>query len=218
MTDFRIGLIDSNEMVRSGRTMIFNSQPNMQVVLEESDPLRAIERAPEYLIDVLLVGPSQFSLRGLGLIELLTKALYEAKNDCAVIAYNAFTSGRNRFDALFWGAQEFIGLDSNASELLGLVHKVTKRDFLVSPSELLKLKNEFGARVTSNHLELKLSELNDVQTKIVELFLLGESDQAIAKQLQLARTRVTQLIHSLIQSAAVTSRNQLALLLLENPA
>lgn len=86
MADLRIGLIDGNELVRTGRAMVFNSQPDMRVVLEESDPVVAIERAPDYLLDVLLVGPSQHRLRGEQFIQSLTKALRDAGNDCAVVA------------------------------------------------------------------------------------------------------------------------------------
>lgn len=211
MTDFRIGLIDSNDLVRSGRAMIFNSQPNMRVVLEESDPVLAIDRAPDYLVDVLVVGPGQHRLRGEQFIQALTMALREARNDCAVISYNAFYSPKLRYESLKAGAQEFVGLDSPASNLLTLVRRVVRRDFLVSPSELKELSIEFGKFSASNQLELQLGELIELQKKMVELFLSGKNDQTIAKELDVARTRVTNILESLMDAASLTSRNQLAL-------
>ena len=213
MSDLRIGLIDSNELVRSGRSMIINSQADMRVVLEESDPVLSIQRAPDYLVDVLLVGPSQHSLRGQQLIQLLSQALAEAKNDCAIISYNAFSSPKLRYEAVVSGAQDFIGLDSSGKDLLALIRQVVKRDYLVEPNELSLLAGEFGFPKVSNQLELKLSELTDVNTEVVKLFLDGQADQTISKQLDLARTRVTQLIDSLIASAGLTTRNQLHLAL-----
>ncbi len=211
MNDLRIGLIDSNELVRSGRSMIINSQADMRVVLEESDPVSAIERAPDYLVDVLLVGPSQHSLRGKQFIQLLAQALVEAKNECAIISYNAFFSPKLRYEAILAGSQDFIGLDSGGKELLTLIRNVVKRDFVVDPGALASMSNVFGPLRASNQLELKLSELNAIQTEVIELFLTGQSDQAIAKQLEMARTRVTQLIDTLIEAAGLTSRNQLLL-------
>ena len=213
MSDLRIGLIDSNELVRSGRSMIINSQADMRVVLEESDPVLSIQRAPDYLVDVLLVGPSQHSLRGQQLIQLLSQALAEANNDCAIISYNAFSSPKLRYEAVVSGAQDFIGLDSSGKYLLALIRQVVKRDYLVEPNELSLLAAEFGFPKVSNQLELKLSELADVNTEVVKLFLDGQADQTIAKQLDLSRTRVTQLIDSLIASAGLTTRNQLHLAL-----
>ena len=214
MADFRIGLIDGNEMVRSGRAMIINAQPDMRVVLEESDPLVAIDRAPDYLVDILLVGPSQHRLRGDQFIQKLSKALVEAKNDCAVIAYSAFNSPKLRYEAIRAGAQDFIGLDDTAKDLLALIRRAAKKDFLVDPVQLRELSKEFGPALASNQLENKLSELNPQQTEMVQLFLGGLGDQAIAKQLDVARTRVTQLLESLISATTFTSRNQLALALL----
>lgn len=214
MADYRIGLIDGNEMVRSGRAMIINAQADMRVVLEESDPLTAIDRAPDYLVDILLVGPSQHRLRGDQFIQKLSKALVEANNDCAIIAYSAFNSPKLRYEAIRAGAQDFIGLDDTAKDLLSLLRRAAKKDFLVDPVQLRELSKEFGPVVTSNQLENKLSELNSQQTEMLELFLGGYGDQAIAKQLDIARTRVTQLIDSLLAATTFTSRNQLALALL----
>lgn len=214
MADYRIGLIDGNELVRSGRAMIINAQPDMRVVLEESDPLTAIDRAPDYLVDMLLVGPSQHRLRGDQFIQKLSKALVEANNDCAIIAYSAFNSPKLRYEAIRAGAQDFIGLDDTAKDLLSLIRRAAKKDFLVDPVELRALSNEFGPVVTSNQLENKLSELNSQQTEILELFLGGSGDQTIAKQLDIARTRVSQLLDSLLAATTFTSRNQLALALL----
>lgn len=214
MADYRIGLIDGNELVRSGRAMIINAQPDMRVVLEESDPLAAIDRAPDYLVDILLVGPSQHRLRGDQFIQKLSKALVEANNDCAIIAYSAFNSPKLRYEAIRAGAQDFIGLDDTAKDLLSLIRRSSKKDFLVDPVQLRELLNEFGPVVTSNQLENKLSELNSQQTEMLELFLGGSGDQAIAKQLDIARTRVTQLLDSLLAATTFTSRNQLALALL----
>lgn len=217
MADLRIGLIDGNELVRTGRAMVFNSQPDMRVVFEESDPVVAIERAPDYLLDVLLVGPSQHRLRGEQFIQSLTKALRDAGNDCAVVAYNSFTTPKLRFEAIKAGAHEFVGLDTPASELLTLVRKVVKRDFIVEPSQLLSLAEEYGALEGSQQLELKLAELTDIQTEMVTMFLTGANDLAISKKLDSARTRVSNLISSLMSSAGVSTRNQLALVLAVRP-
>lgn len=211
MADLRIGLIDGNELVRSGRAMVFNSQLDMRVVLEQSDPLLAIEKAPDYLVDVLLVGPSQHRLQGEQFIQVLTKALRTAGNDCAVVAYNAFNTPKLRFEAIKAGAHEFVGLDTPASELLKLVRKVVKSDFVIEPDQLRNLAREYGALEASQRLELKLAELTEVQTEMVTLFLSGADDLAISKKLDCARTRVTNLLNTLMAGAGVSTRNQLVL-------
>lgn len=214
MADFRIGLIDSNLLVRSGRAMVLNSQPDMRVVLEESDPFNAIERAPDYLVDVLLVGPSQHRIRGEQFIRTLSLALANAGNECVIIAYNSFSSAKNRYEAIRAGAQDYLGLDSTAADLLSLVRQTVKRDFTVQPSELKALAAEFGFLKTTSALEGRLSELDSKQTEIVENFLGGSTDVDISKKLDVARTRVTGLIDGLVKAGDFTTRNQLTLALL----
>ena len=212
--DYRIGLIDSNELVRSGRAMIFNAQPTMKVVFEESDPALATERAPDYLVDVLVVGPSQHRIRGDQFIKSLCAALADAKNDCAVIAYNAFSDERLRFAALQAGAQEFVGLDESGERFVELTKRVTKKDHLVDVANLRELVSKFGPLDSNAKLEVQFASLSEQQTRMVELFAAGTKDQDIAKEFDSARTRVTQLIDGLVAAAGFTSRNQLCMYLL----
>lgn len=214
MTDFRIGIIDGNQLVRFGRAMVVNSQPDMRVVLEESDPIAAIERAPEYLVDVLLVGPSQHRIRGEQFIRTLSLALANAGNECIIIAYNSFSSAKNRYEAIRAGAQDFIGLDETAADLLSLIRRTAKRDFIIDPTVLKELAGEFGLLTTKSALEVRLSELDVTQTEMVNKFLSGETDVATSKHFDVARTRVTSLIDSLVKVGEFTTRNQLALALL----
>jgi DNA-binding NarL/FixJ family response regulator len=201
-------------MVRSGRAMVLNAQPDMRVVFEESDPLLAIERAPNYLVDVLIVGPSQHRLRGGQFVSVLSKALKDSSNDCAIIAYNAFSDSRLRYEAIRSGAQEFIGLDAEAATLVALVKKVVKRDFTAPMSELGVLAQQFGSPEPAARLATTLAELTVQQKSILAKFLDGLGDQTIAKQFELAHTRVTKFIDSLVETGEFTTRNQLAMALL----
>ena len=212
--DYRIGLIDANELVRSGRAMVFNSQDSMRVVFEESDPLVALERAPDYLVDVLVVGPSQHRLRGDQFIQALINALRTANNDCAVLAYNAYSDSRLRYGAILSGAQEFIGLDETADRFIRLVKQVAKRDFIIGIDELRQMVRDFGSGETNARLEMLLAGLTDQQSEIVSKFMTGLRDSDIAKEFDIARTRVTQLIDLLIKEAGFTTRNQLLIYLL----
>ncbi len=215
MPDLRIGLIDSNDAVRTGKSMVFNSQLDMRVVLEESDPVTAIERASDYLVDVLVVGPSQHRLRGGQFIEALCMSLLLAKNDGVVLAYGPFSSPQSRYEALKSGAQEFIGLDEPAAKSLAMVRKIVKRDFHVPIEDLVEFsrQNDFGP-VPSQLEAIKASYLEN-QHKVIDLLLTGINDQAIAKELDMARTRVTSQIEKLMESCGFNTRNRLILALLQ---
>jgi DNA-binding NarL/FixJ family response regulator len=214
LADLRIGLIDSNEAVRVGRAMVLNSQPDMRVVLEESDPVIAIERASNYLVDVLVVGPSQHRLRGSQFIEALCRSLVESKNDSVVLAYGAFNSSKARYEAINSGAQEFVGLDEPSSRLLDLVRKIVKQDFHLPLDVLKEFAHQQSFEQLPSQLEALKAEYSESQLKVIDLFLSGLNDQAIAKELDLARTRVTSQLEIAMRACGFSSRNQLILALL----
>lgn len=211
--DYRIGLIDSNEIVRQGRALVFNSQPNMRVVLEERDIAMAIQKVPDYLVDVLFVGPIQNRINGGELLARLCRALKDAKNDCAVVAYGPYSDSKLRIESLINGAQEYIGLDQPAERQISLVKLVSKRDFLADLSELSSVGDAGQFAITNLQLEAKLAEISDQDAEVIKLFLSGWSDQDVAKKFDSARTRVTKLIDGLVETAGFSSRNQLAIYL-----
>lgn len=214
MSDIRIGIIDTNEQVRAGRAMVFSSQADMTVVLNESDGNLAISRSPQYLVDVLIAGTNQHGFPHGEFISRLAQALADAHNDCVIIATSPFSNPKTRWESLLSGAQEHVGFEAPAEELLTLTRKAVKQDFLVDVIDLKAQISEFGGLPKVHQLESKLVELNQVQTGIVASFLDGLGDQDIARKFDLARTRVTQLLESLKTVAGYTSRNQLAIALL----
>ena len=211
MSDLRVGLIDANQAVRSGRALVINSQPDMRIVFEESDLDSAIQNVPDYLVDAIVVGPSNHQARGGQFVKTLAEAMRAENNSGVIIAYGPFATDDLRFSAICAGAQDYVGLDEPGSKLLQLIRLVVKQDFLVSPIDLKNLAGKFENFTSNLSLEEQLRELTDVQTRIIELFLLGNPDAAISKQLDLARTRVTKLIEELMRGAGFVTRNQLVL-------
>jgi hypothetical protein len=68
--------------------------------------------------------------------------------------------------------------------------------------------------VKSRELDVALGVLEPWQRKVTKRFLSGQSDSATAKELDLARTRVSQTIKGLKEAGAVYTRNQLAIALM----
>lgn len=216
MSDYRVGIIDSNEFVRSGRALVINSQPDMRVSFELSDSSAAIESVPDYLVDLILVGEAHHQIRGLKFIDALIRELKDAGNQAVVISYGAYTTDKQIYDAVCSGARGYFGLDQTADKMLKLMRTVARTDYVLDPSELFRLGSVFGFLKCSHTLEDKLSDLSETQTSVIEFFLQGLRDSAVAKQLEIPRTRVTQAINSLLTAGDFSSRNQLAMCLLGN--
>ena len=85
MSELRVGLIDADDSVRMGRSLLLNSQPNIDIVLESADPVASLDSLPDYLIDVLVIDAR---VPGMTIAEYLTKlnaALLDSGNQMRVI-------------------------------------------------------------------------------------------------------------------------------------
>lgn len=214
MSDLRVGLVDANELVRVGRALVVNSQPEMRVAFESSSPQDAIDSAPDYLLDAVLLGPSNFQVRGRKFTQAFCEAMRSAGNEAAVITYDSFTTDKLRYEAYVCGAREFVGLDQTASDLLKVLKGAVKSDYLANPNELRRLGELFGFLSSNLRLEDELSELTESQTKMIDYFVAGERDLAISKLIEVPRVKVTQTIENLLSVSGFSSRNQLALSLM----
>ena len=211
----RIGLIESNNLLRSGRALLIGSQLGMQIVFEESDPGAALERVGDYLVDVLVVNIKQHGYAGASYITALRKTLAIAGNKSKVLGFANFYSDDTYRDAILAGADDFVGMDAEAEEFLSKMKLVSKTDYRVDQKQLEKLfRKNTSLMVKSRELDVALGVLEPWQRNVTKRFLRGESDSTIAKELDLARTRVTQTIKTLKDAGAVYTRNQLAIALM----
>ncbi|MFM2024025.1 MAG: hypothetical protein RLZZ56_38 [Actinomycetota bacterium] len=213
MSEIRIGLIDSNELVRAGRSMLFSSQPNLKVVFEESDPNQAVLRTSDYLVDVLIVAGVQHGFAGFSYVTKLVETLRESRNSAKVLVSGAFYSNQARAHALLAGATDFVGQDTPAKELLALLKVISRHDYLVESEFLEFCKESHGLPKANARLMMFLEEITEQQRTILKAFLSGVTDFQSARALDIAKSRVTSQINELIEAGDFLTRNQLAVAL-----
>lgn len=215
MTEIRVGIIDSNELVRLGRSMMINAQADMRVVLEESEPNLALDRAPNYLVDVLLVGENQHGFKPGEFVRMLTRQLADVGSRSSILVLASFANKRSRWEMLKNGASELLSLELPSEEFLSLIRAVRKPDFSTNRNQIESLIQEFGRLAPTRELSQAVAVLDGNQAEILNLFKQGIGDTEIAKRLDIAKLRVTQLIESLLALGSLTSRNQLLMAILE---
>jgi DNA-binding NarL/FixJ family response regulator len=211
----RIGLIESNNLLRSGRALLIGAQVDMQIVFEEGDPKSALERVGDYLIDVLVVNLKQHGYQGASYLSALRERLAGFGNKAAVLSYASFFSDDMYRESILAGADDFVGMDAQASEFLAKVKLVNQADYRINQKLIDELfRGNSQPMVKSRELDVTLGALEPKQRTITKKFLSGATDSAIAKDLDLARTRVDQTISGLMTVAGVHTRNQLAIALM----
>jgi len=209
----RIGLVDSNEVVRSGRAMIITSQPDLKLVFEESDPRRALVRAPEYLVDVLIVSQNQHGYSGSSYVAEMAKALNDGGNPSYILVTTPFFTQQLRWNAVLAGAADLVSLEEAGRDFLSKIRAIAKGDYIVDPKFLQVSKGLEGSLVIKRELIEALESLDLGQRDQLANFKEGLSDFQNARNLDIAKLRVTQLIRKLIEVGSLLTRNQLAIVL-----
>ena len=210
--ELRIGLIESNDTVRAGRAMVIDSQDDMRVVFEEADPIVALNRVSEYLIDVLVIDsiPRGFELPKY--LERLDEQLKSAGSAPAIIVSSTFANLQLRALAIASGATDAVDLESTAEVFLTILRRSSKDDYLAS-LESLKGARDYVKQSDPLLMESVLA-IAETQPLIVQNFLEGLNDLASSKKLDIAKLRVRQTIDSLIKAGNFKTRNQLAIALM----
>lgn len=209
----RIGLIDADADIRFGRRMLIDSQPDCKVVFEEETAQGAEARAPEALLDVLVI---DHRVRGLDGIQLVAKLipLYQA-NDSevpAIILTGPYFSYELLLSAIAAGATDLVTLDSDSGELLKSIRtSLAKEDTLDFDSLKSLMARASGVQFEVPDILVKIGTLEDREPDVLAQFKLAQDDDQIAQSLGIPKYRVRQCMKSILAKCNLATRAQLFL-------
>ena len=147
----RVMLVDDQRLVRGGLSMLVNSQPDLQVVMEADDGLAAIDvfdrmvsegRAPQ----VILMDVRMPHCDGLEAARrILERDAQRAESDCAedervrIIMLTTFDIDEYVYSAVRAGASGFLLKDTPPEQLLEAIRTVHRGDAVIAPSATRRL-------------------------------------------------------------------------------
>ncbi|MFG3406811.1 response regulator [Streptomyces sp. NPDC048142] len=176
----RILLADDQESVRIGFRLILDSQPDMEVVGEASDGLRAVELAAELRPDVVLADIRMPRMDGLEVTRRLAGP--DAENPMRVVVVTTFGLDEYVHTALRNGACGFLLKRSGPTLLVEAVRSAMAGDTLISPSltvSLLRHHRDTGRPRAAKPLDA----LTDREREIARLVAKGMTNAEIGAAL-----------------------------------
>jgi two-component system response regulator DevR len=216
--DLRIGLIDGDDDIRFGRRQVIDSQPDLKVVLEDNSVQGSLERAPEALIDVLVIDQR---LRGGDGISLATKLIerYLADNSKipAIIMTGAYYSDELQLASMRAGATDLVTQDSTPKELLKAIRSTAAKDDQPDYVELRKFLDRMKhTKAASPEFLLRLGELSEKEKAVLDMFAAGVEQEEVAVRLDAPKYRVRQILQSAQRKCGFATLAQLFLALYES--
>jgi DNA-binding NarL/FixJ family response regulator len=125
----RIGIVDDHALVREGLTLILQTQPDLAVVGQASDPESALALAGELRPDIMLVDLSLDGADGLALI----RDLQQRHPGLSVIAVTMHHHEETVRQAFLAGAAGYVVKGAAGTDLLTAVRAVARNQHYVHP-------------------------------------------------------------------------------------
>jgi DNA-binding NarL/FixJ family response regulator len=201
----RVLIADDETIVRDGLRAIVELEPDLEVVAEAADGVRAVELARELAPDVALVDIRMPTMDGLE----ATRRLVALPRPPRVLVLTTFDHNEYVYEALKSGASGFLLKDVRRGQLTDAIRKVVEGETLIAPTITRRLVEEFCRRPSSDASRTR--ELVDLTPREVEVLTLigrGLSNSEIAQTLVVAETTVKTHVARILAKLGLRDRAQ----------
>jgi DNA-binding NarL/FixJ family response regulator len=208
----RVLIVDDQALVRAGFRMILEAQPDIEVVGDAENGLKAIEAARSLRPDVVLM---DIRMPGLDGIEA-TKRLTAMGLGAHVVILTTYDLDEYVFDALAAGATGFLLKHVPPEELVHGVRIAAGGESLLAPSVTRRLIEQFARQRSAVQAPPKaLDSLTDRERDVLKLLARGLSNPEIAKELHVGEATVKTHVAHVLDKLDLRDRVQAVILAYE---
>lgn len=204
MGKIRLLLADDHKMVREGLKAFFAPTDDFEVVAEAADGIEAVEKAEQFLPDVILLDLVMPNLDGIEAAIRIKMKLPGAK----IVIITSSLEESQVIASIKAGAAGYLLKDSSPLEIEDAIKKVNRGE------------TAFPSRITNIMVKelnkpskppSKCTTLTDRETEILKLIANGMSNQEIADQLFLSVWTVRTYVTGILDKLEVDNRTQATL-------
>jgi NarL family two-component system response regulator LiaR len=204
MKAIRILVVDDESVVRDGVVTILSFQPDMKVVGEAENGIKAVEIARQTKPDVVLLDMVMPKQNGL---ETIPK-IKNASPDSRILVLSSFNESDKVYQSIKAGALGFLLKDATRLQLLQAIRDVAKGLASIQPSIAMKVINEIDHPA---ELMYTANPLTPRELETLKLIARGLSNQEIATALVVHERTVAKYVSSILDKLQLANRTQAAL-------
>lgn len=202
----RVILADDHAVVRQGLRFMLEQRPDMQVVGECDDGVRAVEMAVELLPDVALLDLLMPTMDGVA----AAREIKRLAPSTQIIILTSYMEDEQIFDAIKAGALSYLLKDSSPQDLVEAVRAAVRGESTLHPAVAARVLREMQQRQQLSLNDLTPREL-DVLTRIAR----GRSNHEIAKELVISQPTVRTHVANILTKLHLADRTQAAIYALQ---
>jgi DNA-binding NarL/FixJ family response regulator len=203
----RVLIVDDQEMVREGFSVLLGAMPDIEVAGEAQDGREAVGRVAALRPDVVLMDIRMPGLNGLD----ATREIVAADADAKVLILTTFDLDEYVYQALRAGASGFLLKDASVGQLAEGVRVVAAGEALLAPTVTRRLIAEFSRLGTpSPPARERVGDLTERETEVLVLVAQGLSNAEIAARLVVAESTVKTHVSRVLVKLGLRDRTQAA--------
>lgn len=212
----RVAVVDDQALVRSGFTVLLQSDPDLEVVGEAADGAEAVALALRERPDVVLMDIRMPNVDGIEATRRITAD--DRTAGCRVLILTTFDLDEYVFEALRAGASGFLLKDTLPDELLAAVRVIADGEALLAPSITRRLIEEFSQRPAGTPAEENpgLALLTEREHEVLVAVARGNSNAEIAESLYMSVATAKTHVSRLLTKLGVRDRAQLVVVAYES--
>jgi DNA-binding NarL/FixJ family response regulator len=205
----RVVVADDQELSRAGLSMILDAQPDITVVGQAEDGLKAVALARRLRPDVCLFDIRMPEMDGIEATRALAGP--DAADPLAIVIITTFDLDEYVHDALKAGARGFLLKDAGPELLVQAIHAAAEGDALIAPSVTARLLSTFADSAGQAPPIEPAWPLTDREEEVLLTVARGRTNAEIADELHISLSTVKAHLSSLMTKLEARNRVELAM-------
>jgi two-component system nitrate/nitrite response regulator NarL len=205
----RIVLVDDHTLFRKGLAELLERDGTLQVVAMTGDPQQVQPLLREHHPDVLLLDLNLPGIDGISLMQQLKAEGFALP----ILILTVSEAEEDLARALRAGANGYLLKSMEPDEVIDAVQRAVKGETVVAPAMTAKLVNLLDAKHSADSL---LASLTQREREILAHLAKGESNKAIARQLDISYDTVKLHVRHILAKLNLSSRVEAAVFAVEH--
>lgn len=214
MQPIKVAIVDDQQLIRSGLSMLINSRDDLTVTGEAANGQEALHSAHVRAADVVLMDVRMPVMDGIA----ATKGLLELNDALKIIMLTTFDVDEYALEAIDAGASGFLLKDAPPEQLLAAIGSVYHGDAVIAPSTTKRLLERLvtpqRATPSAEHRTefAALATLTAREREVLEAMADGLSNAEIAAKLFVSATTVKTHVGKVLTKLGARDRVQAVVL------
>jgi two-component system, NarL family, response regulator NreC len=204
MGKIRLLLVDDHQVVRAGLRMLFQVEPDIEIVGEAGSGEEALQALQTLRPDVVLM---DVAMSGIGGIEA-TRRIKASSPDTAVLALTMHEDEHYFFEMLNAGASGYVPKRAAPDDLVSAIRSVSQGDVFLYPALAKVLVKEFLRQSEAGQAEAR-EPLTEREREVVAYIAEGYTNREIAEALSISIKTVDRHRENILTKLCLHNRAEL---------